>query len=140
VHRGGEIPEHERNDFRSGQSLPMGEAGQSTLVRRIASLREDLNWYYHRIELEQLGAENNAENRIATLQEQAQAHENELMRTLRELPAHERENATLEAPTDFSLSYVQECCRSTPRSSNITRPATGLIAAVVTRTKMKLFR
>jgi len=47
--------------FRSGQSLPMGEAGQSTLVRRIRELREDLNWYYHRIELEQLGAENNAE-------------------------------------------------------------------------------
>ena len=60
--------------FRSGQSLPMGEAGQSSLVRRIRELREDLNWYYHRIELEQLGAENNAENRIAILQEQAQAH------------------------------------------------------------------
>jgi len=70
--------------FRSGQSLPMGEAGQSTLVRRIRELREDLNWYYHRIELEQLARRNNAENRIATLQEQAQAHENELMRTLRE--------------------------------------------------------
>jgi len=32
--------------FRSGQSLPMGEEGQSSLVRRIRELREDLNWYY----------------------------------------------------------------------------------------------
>jgi len=42
----------------------MGEEGQSSLVRRIRELREDLNWYYHRIELEHLGADNNAENRI----------------------------------------------------------------------------
>src|SRR6266568_1740419 len=38
--------------FQSGQSLPLGEAGQSELVRRIRDLREELNWYYHRIELE----------------------------------------------------------------------------------------
>src|SRR6202158_1330109 len=37
--------------FQSGQSLPMGDAGQSELVRRIRDLREELNWYYHRIEL-----------------------------------------------------------------------------------------
>src|SRR6266478_3766376 len=43
--------------FQSGQSLPMGEAGQSELVRRIRDLREELNWYYHRIELEQRSEE-----------------------------------------------------------------------------------
>jgi len=32
----------------------LGEAGQSDLVRKIRDLREELNWYYHRIELEQL--------------------------------------------------------------------------------------
>src|SRR6266436_2870470 len=40
--------------FQSGQSLPMGDAGQSERVRQIRNLREELNWYYHRIELEQL--------------------------------------------------------------------------------------
>jgi len=39
--------------FQSGQSCH-GDAGQSELVRRIRDLREELNWYYHRIELEQL--------------------------------------------------------------------------------------
>ena len=124
--------------FRSGQSLPMGEAGQSNLVRRIRDLREDLNWYYHRIELEQLGAENNAENRIATLQEQAQAHEKELMRTLRELPAHERENATLEAPTDFSLSYLQQCLPEHAAIVEYYSTGDRLIAAVATRSKMEI--
>src|SRR5215475_1608320 len=124
--------------FRSGQSLPMGEEGQSNLVRRIRDLREDLNWYYHRIELEQLGADNNAENRIALLHQQARAHEQELMRTLRELPAHERENATLEAPTNFSVDYLKN---SLPRDTALVEYyLTGdrLIAAVISPTKMEI--
>src|SRR5438046_9652008 len=115
----------------------MGEKCNINLKRRIRKLLEDMNRYYHRIELEQLGAENNAENRIAILQEQAQAHEKELMRTLRELPAHERENATLEAPTDFSLSYLQECVP--PHAALVEYYSTGdrLIAVGVTRNKME---
>src|SRR6266576_2850654 len=93
--------------FQSGQSLPLGEAGQSDLVRRIRDLREELNWYYHRIELEQLRPEEQSQQRLGSLQEKAQLHEKELMRTLSELPAHERENATLEAPAEFSLAKLQ---------------------------------
>ena len=124
--------------FRSGQSLPMGEVGQSSLVRRIRELREDLNWYYHRIELEQLGADNNAENRIALLHQQAKAHEQELMRTLRELPAHERENATLEAPTNFSSEYLAACLPSDAALVEYYLTGDRLIAAVISRKRMEI--
>ena len=93
--------------FQSGQSLPMGEAGQSEFVRKIRDLREELNWYYHRIELEQLRPEEKSRERIVLLQQAAQLQESELLRALRELPAHERENATLEAPVDFSIANLQ---------------------------------
>src|SRR6267154_14365 len=93
--------------FRSGQSLPMGEAGQSEYVRKIRDLREELNWYYHRIELEQLRPEERSRERLELLHEAAQLHEKELLRALRELPAQERENATLEAPADLSLTKLQ---------------------------------
>ena len=93
--------------FQSGQSLPLGATGQSDLVRRIRDLREELNWYYHRIELEQLRPEAQSRQKLENLQEIAQSHEKELLRTLRELPAQERENATLEAPADFSLKKLQ---------------------------------
>ena len=119
--------------FQSGQSLPTGDPGQSGLVRRIRDLREDLNWYYHRIELEQLRPEENSRERVARLQEQAQSRENELLRTLRELPAHERENATLEAPADISLEKVQA---SLPRDTTLVEYYSAgdcVIAAVVTR-------
>ena len=93
--------------FQSGQNMPMGEAGQSEFVRKIRDLREELNWYYHRIELEQLRPAEKSRERIERLQQQAQSRENELLRALRELPTQERENATLEAPSDFSVAKLQ---------------------------------
>ncbi len=124
--------------FQSGQSLPMGDAGQSELVRRIRDLREELNWYYHRIELEQLRPEENSSKRLQQLQEKAVSHENELLRTLRELPANDRENATLEAPVDFSLARLQS---SLPLDAALVEYySTGdrLIAVVVTRETIKV--
>ncbi len=124
--------------FHSGQSLPMGDAGQSELVRRIRDLREELNWYYHRIELEQLRPEESSSKRLQQLQEKAVSQENELLRTLRELPANERENATLEAPADLSLARLQS---TLPRATALVEYySTGdrLVAAVVTRETIKI--
>ena len=124
--------------FRSGQSLPMGDTGQSELVRRIRDLREDLNWYYHRIELEQLGAGNNAESRVAQLQAQARDRENELMRTLRELPANERENATLETPSDFSTEQLRACLPDDTALIEYFVSGDRLLAAVVRRDRIDM--
>ena len=124
--------------FQSGQILPMGESGQSELVRRIRDLREDLNWYYHRIELEQLQTENASRKRIERLHEHAQSREDELLRTLREMPAHERENATLEASGDFSAAVLQ---RNIPEDCALVEYFTAgerVIAAVVTKKGIEL--
>jgi CHAT domain-containing protein/Tfp pilus assembly protein PilF len=124
--------------LQSGQSLALGEEGQSELVRRIRDLRKELNWYYHRIELEQLRLEENVHKRILGLREKAVSHENELLRTLRELPAHEREHATLEAPADFSLQRLQ---RNLPVDTTLIEYySTGdqLIAAVVKKNKTEI--
>src|SRR5882724_10834294 len=124
--------------FQSGQSLPMGAAGQSELVRRIRDLREELNWYYHRIELEQLRPEESSSKRLQQLHEKAVSHENELLRTLRELPANEREYATLEAPADFSLARLQAALPSGTALVEYYSTGDRLIAAVVTRESIKI--
>jgi CHAT domain-containing protein len=124
--------------FQSGQSLPMGDAGQSELVRRIRDLREELNWYYHRIELEQLRPEESSSKRLQQLHEKAVSHENELLRTLRELPANEREYATLEAPADFSLARLQSTLPSGTALVEYYSTGDRLIAVVVTRDTIKI--
>jgi CHAT domain-containing protein len=124
--------------FQSGQSLPLGDAGQSELVRRIRDLREELNWYYHRIELEQLRPEDTSAKRLEQLQEKALSHENELLRTLRELPAHERENATLESPADFSLDRLQAAIPAGAALIEYYSTGDRLVAAVVTRNSIEI--
>jgi CHAT domain-containing protein len=124
--------------FQSGQSLPLGDAGQSELVRRIRDLREELNWYYHRIELEQLRPEDTSAHRLQVLQEKALSHENELLRTLRELPAHERENATLEAPADFSLDKLQAALPADTALIEYYSTGDRVIAAAVTRNSIEI--
>ncbi len=124
--------------FQSGQSLPLGDAGQSELVRRIRDLREELNWYYHRIELEQLRPEETSAKRLEQLQQKALSHENELLRTLRELPAHERENATLEAPTEFSLEKLQSALPGGAALIEYYSTGDRLVAAVVTRNSIEI--
>ena len=124
--------------FQSGQSLPLGETGQSDLVRRIRDLREELNWYYHRIELEQLRPEAKSREKLENLQEIAQSREKELLRTLRELPAHERENATLEAPADFSLKKLQSTLPENATLVEYYIAGEQLVAAVISRESARI--
>jgi CHAT domain-containing protein len=68
------------------QAIPEAPGGQSGLVRKIREMREELNWYYRRLEIEQLQTGEPSPKRIETLRLQAAAQENNLLRALRELP------------------------------------------------------
>jgi len=83
-------------------------AGKSELVRRVGELREELNWYYHRIEAEQLAPESRSAERVERLRNQVQAHETELLRALRELPASEGAQLEMYAPQSVPLAEIRE--------------------------------
>ena len=65
-------------------STAEGGAGQSDLVRRMRNLRDELNWYYSLIELEQLRPEQRSPEHIKRLEEQVRARETDLIRVLQE--------------------------------------------------------
>ena len=58
---------------RAHTMVDAGSGGESELVHKIRDLREQLNWYQHRIEIEQLRPQRNAEQRIRELRSAAQA-------------------------------------------------------------------
>ena len=60
------------------------EHGQSDLVRRMRNLRDELNWYYSLIELEQLRPEQRSPEHIKRLEEQVRTRETDLIRVLQE--------------------------------------------------------
>jgi CHAT domain-containing protein len=83
------------------------DSGQSDLVRSIRSLREELNWYYHLIEREQLQPEDNSPERIRNLERQAQDREADLMRALQEANIAEASQAGFAIPTLASLEQIR---------------------------------
>lgn len=91
-----------------GRGTLYSDPGQSGLVRRIRELREDLNWYYRRIENEQLSKEAPSRQKIEQLQKDASAHEAELVRAFREASSAEPASSSIGAAT-ASLARIREC-------------------------------
>jgi CHAT domain-containing protein/Tfp pilus assembly protein PilF len=124
--------------FRGGERPSMGGIGQDEDIRRIHDLRRELDWYYHRIELEQLHPEQNSRKHIDGLRRRIQLRENELVRTLRELPAQAREIETLEPPAHVSVAKLQAALPSNTALIEYYSTGDRLLAAVVTREQMEI--
>lgn len=82
-------------------------ASESELARRVQTLREELNWYYRRIEHEQLSREGFNPERVKTLSQSARARENELLDALRELPEGDGHFAGLRDSEPVSLERIR---------------------------------
>ena len=121
-----------------GHVLPVADAGQSGLVRRVREMREELNWYYRRIELEQLRSEEPSAQRIEKLQQEALAHENELLRALREMPAPQPGVSTSPASAIATLEDVRECLPAETALVEYFSIKEQIVAAVVTRETLEI--
>ncbi|HWC19232.1 MAG TPA: CHAT domain-containing protein, partial [Terriglobales bacterium] len=82
------------------------ESGKGGLLRDIAGLRDELNWYYRLIELEQLRPQQRSREYLQQLEAQIKMREKDLIRSLRECslvdgflsPSEGSDNVVLEDP------------------------------------------
>jgi CHAT domain-containing protein len=95
---------------------PQPVSGESELVRHIRDLREELNWYYHRIEVEQLRQEPQSPERLAQLQQAARSREDVLVRELRHMPETSLREAGLEPQAAVDIARIRE---SLPREATL---------------------
>jgi CHAT domain-containing protein len=121
-----------------GNALPAGDTGQSELVRRIREMREELNWYYRRIELEQLRADDPSPQRIEKLQKQALAHENELLRAFRQIPSPSAGEGLGLGNAIGSLESIQESLPPDATLIEYFSVKDQFIAAIVTRDGLEI--
>jgi len=124
------------------QAMPAGEAGQSGLVRRIREMREELNWYYRRLEQEQLRGEDLSPERIEKLQKEALEHENELLRALRELPVPQAMGSVAHDPANdpalISLDRIRAALPTDAALIEYFSLKDQFIAAVLTNEKLEI--
>jgi CHAT domain-containing protein len=83
------------------------EGQETSLTFRMFDLREQLNWYYHRIEVEQLAQEPASDQRLLELWQLAGQREKEFLRLFRELSPEAAQNAGLAPPTPLSLDAIR---------------------------------
>jgi CHAT domain-containing protein len=121
-----------------GHPLPSAEEGQSDLVRRIREMREELNWYYHRIEIEQLRSEAPRPERIEELQKRALDHENKLLRVLRELPSPETQGSADQGSATRPLESIRGCLSPDAALVEYFTLKDQFIAAIVTRNSLEI--
>jgi len=114
------------------------ESGQSPLVRKIRNLRDELNWFYHRIETEQLAKEQRSPERVEQLQAQARTHENELLRVLREAPREEAERQGLTSEATVDLGVLRAALGPGNALVEYFRVRDHLLAAVITADSLEI--
>jgi len=105
---------------------------ESGLTLRIVNLREQLNWYYHRIEIEQLAQVPASDERLLELRRLATQSEKEFLRLLRELPAQESGVTGLSGSTPVSLTVVRQALGPNATMVEYFRSRNRILAAVIT--------
>ena len=120
---------------RRGQVLPPSE--RSRHAEKLRGLREDLSWYQHRIESEQLKPDANSEQRIEKLQKNARASEKQLLRALRDA-RDETETIGLSAPNCVSTNRIMSSLRCDESLLEYFVADGQLMAAVLTSKSIKI--
>lgn len=107
---------------------------------RLTELRKNLNWYYHRIEREQLSKEGLDRDQLIALRQHARLQERELLRLEREEPQiHDcHEDGSASGSRTSSLEEVNASLR--PGAVLVEYYATGddLLAAVISRGQLQV--
>ena len=83
-----------------------GDGGE--LAERVRHLREELNWFYRQIDLQQMSGEESVRGEIRLLRRSAREKEEELLRAQRELQTTDRELSSIQAASVVDLETVQD--------------------------------
>jgi len=98
---------------------------------RIATLREQLNWHYHRLEVEELAQVPASNGRLSDLRQRATENEKELLRLSRELPSEDTRVQDLAMAAPISLKRVQEAVGAEATLIEYFRTREKILAAVI---------
>jgi CHAT domain-containing protein len=93
--------------FQPVHALAREEGSESQLAHSIRELREELNWYYHLVELEQLRPGDQSSQRVAAFQREIGSREQDMARALRELKTTDSSQSDLHAPSVCSLDAIR---------------------------------
>jgi tetratricopeptide (TPR) repeat protein len=126
-------------DLLIGGPAPAGveASGNSTRAREIRELREELNWFYHRIEQDEASQEATSVPQIMRLRGDVQVREKKLMALLRDLPAAAADQGMPGAPA-LDLDAIRAALRPDTVLVEYFRSGDQMLAAVLSRESLEV--
>jgi CHAT domain-containing protein/predicted negative regulator of RcsB-dependent stress response len=112
---------------------PIGMGGE-----RVTALRQELNWYYRRIEIEQTRPEGISPAKIHDLQARARSREDELLQAIRDLPRNDDGQPDLQVQRTVALEEVRATLGDDATLLEYFQIGSKLLAAVLTRTDLEI--
>ncbi len=82
-------------------------ASSGEVVDHLQQLREELNWFYSKVNLEERGGKTESEGKITEMRELIRQREDQLMKILRQLPMEDEEYASLHSVVSVPLHRIQ---------------------------------
>jgi len=112
---------------------PLSWSSRSAASDRITALRKELNWYYHRLEIEQTRREGISLPRIEHLRAEARSREDEIVRSLRRSPHVGEASRDLKLHRPVSLEEIQAAIQPDATLVEYFQVGPRLLAAVLAR-------
>ena len=117
-----------------------GDHREKDGTRKLRGLREQLNWYYHRIEVEQLGQLPASDKRLRALRRLAEEEEKKFLKAVREVNTAEAELAGVKIPEPVSLHRLCEILGPETTLVEYFRVRDGILASVITKHGVEISR
>ena len=113
-------------------------AGAAPAARQPGELRDELNWYYHRIEAEELAREPGSKEALSRLRRDVRAREKNLMRLLREQPAGAEASEAMRSPQSLDIEAIRAALGGESTLVEYFRTGDRLLAAVLTASSLEI--
>ncbi len=88
-------------------ALQPTRAARSEQAGQVRKLREELNWYYRQIDLQEMRGDVRSREEVAQLREVSRKQESHLLRTLRELQASDQEFSSLQGAATVNMETIR---------------------------------
>ena len=119
-------------------SLSSAPNGKSPTACRVRELRQELNWYQHRLEIEQLRNRDGAGQQLAQLRTESWKREREVLRLLREHPESDVDVATVQSDGHMNVDRIQESLHPEATIVEYFQVRDQLIVALLTRSTLEV--
>jgi CHAT domain-containing protein len=83
-------------------------SSSSETIDHLHQLRQELNWFYSKINLEEALGKAGNESKISSMRESIQQHESQLLKVLRQLPGEDEEYASLHCSLSVRTERIQQ--------------------------------